>query len=96
LSGLRGVGDYVGKLAISANKGAVGQLLGAAGAISGLSRASRVIRNRVVPPTSNLVARGPECDLYYVPNSAHQTPVNAAANGFSFGGQGVCAIFRAL
>ncbi len=87
-------GDHAAKLAISANKSMLGHLLGAAGAVSSLA-CVLAIRDGVVPPTINLDDPDPACDLDYVPKVARELRVNAAiANGFGFGGQNACAVFR--
>jgi len=87
-------GDHAPRLAISATKSMVGHLLGAAGAVSALA-CVLAIRDGVVPPTINLDDDDPECDLDYVPNTARRLQVDAAAaNGFGFGGQNACAVFR--
>ena len=89
-------GDHAAKLAVSANKSMIGHLLGAAGAVSALVCAL-AIRDGRVPPTINLDAQDPACDLDYVPNVARDLRVDAAlANGFGFGGQNACAVFRRL
>jgi 3-oxoacyl-[acyl-carrier-protein] synthase II len=88
-------GDHAKKLALSSNKSMVGHLLGAAGAVSALA-CVLAIRDDIVPPTINLENQDPACDLDYVPNVARRMQVNVAiANGFGFGGQNACAIFRA-
>jgi 3-oxoacyl-[acyl-carrier-protein] synthase II len=88
------LGDHAYKVAISANKSMLGHLLGAAGAVSSLACVF-AIRDNLVPPTINLTDPDPKCDLDYVPNTARQLPVNVAmANGFGFGGQNACAVFR--
>lgn len=87
-------GDHASKLAISANKSMIGHLLGAAGAVSSLACAL-AIRDDCVPPTINLIDPDPACDLDYIPNTARSLTVDAAiANGFGFGGQNACAVFR--
>jgi 3-oxoacyl-[acyl-carrier-protein] synthase II len=87
-------GEAAGKLAISSPKSMVGHLLGAAGAIGALA-AVMAIKNDIVPPTINLHTPDPACDLDYVPLKARAMRVNAAAaNGFGFGGQNGCVIFR--
>jgi 3-oxoacyl-[acyl-carrier-protein] synthase II len=87
-------GGHARKLALSANKSMVGHLLGAAGAVSGLA-CVLAIRDNIAPPTINLDNQDPACDLDYVPNIARQMPINVAiANGFGFGGQNACAVFR--
>jgi 3-oxoacyl-[acyl-carrier-protein] synthase II len=87
-------GDHAYRMAISANKSMVGHLLGGAGAITGLTCAL-AIRDGVAPPTINLETPDPACDLDYVPNVARRIEIRAAlANGFGFGGQNACAVFR--
>ncbi|MDQ3467334.1 MAG: beta-ketoacyl-[acyl-carrier-protein] synthase II, partial [Chloroflexota bacterium] len=89
-------GDHAPRLAISATKSMVGHLLGAAGGISSLA-CVYAIRDGIVPPTINLDDPDPACDLDYVANVARKLTVDAAAaNGFGFGGQNACAIFRRI
>jgi 3-oxoacyl-[acyl-carrier-protein] synthase II len=89
-------GAHAPRLAVSATKSMCGHLLGAAGAISAVA-CVLAIRDGVVPPTINLDTPDPECDLDYVPNVARSLRVDAAAaNGFGFGGQNACAIFRRI
>ncbi|MDQ3779154.1 MAG: beta-ketoacyl-ACP synthase II [Chloroflexota bacterium] len=89
-------GDHAPRLAISATKSMVGHLLGAAGGISSLA-CVYAIRDGIVPPTINLDDPDPACDLDYVPNVSRKLTVDAAAaNGFGFGGQNACAIFRRI
>lgn len=88
-------GDHARQLAISANKSMVGHLLGAAGAVSALC-CVMAIRDGKIAPTINLHTPDPECDLDYTPNTQRDLRVRAAlANGFGFGGQNACAVFRA-
>ena len=87
-------GDHAYKVAISSPKSMVGHLLGAAGAVSGLT-AIGAIREGVIPPTANLENPDPACDLDYVPlvKRAHKVDT-AIINGFGFGGQNAVAVFR--
>ena len=88
------LGDHAYKVAISANKSMLGHLLGAAGAVSSLA-CVLAIRDNLAPPTINLTDPDPKCDLDYVPNTARQRRIDVAlANGFGFGGQNACAVFR--
>jgi 3-oxoacyl-[acyl-carrier-protein] synthase II len=88
------LGDHAYKIALSANKSMLGHLLGAAGSVSGLA-CILAIRDGIVPPTINLTDPDPKCDLDYVPNIARKMTVNVAlANGFGFGGQNACAVFK--
>jgi 3-oxoacyl-[acyl-carrier-protein] synthase II len=92
----RALGDHASRVAISANKSMVGHLLGAAGAVSSLA-CVLAIRDGIAPPTVNLTDPDPECTLDYVPNVARRLPIRVAlANGFGFGGQNACAVFRAI
>ncbi len=75
-------------------KGALGHMLGAAGAISAVA-AVQAINAGVLAPTINYQTPDPECDLDYVPNLARAAAVNAVlTNAFGFGGQNACLVFR--
>jgi len=88
-------GDHAYNLQISANKGAIGHLLGAAGATSSLN-AVLAIRDQIAPPTINLTDPDPRCDLNYTPLKAVERKVSVSmANGFGFGGQNAVCLFRA-
>ncbi len=87
-------GEAAGRLAISSPKSMVGHLLGAAGAVGALA-AVMACHDDIVPPTINLETPDPQCDLDYVPLKARKMTVRAAtANGFGFGGQNGCVVFR--
>ncbi|OAI42472.1 beta-ketoacyl-[acyl-carrier-protein] synthase II [bacterium SCGC AG-212-C10] len=87
-------GDHAKKLAISSPKSMVGHLLGAAGAVGALA-AVMAVHTDTVPPTINLETPDPACDLNYTPLKSRAMTVRAAtANGFGFGGQNGCVIFR--
>jgi 3-oxoacyl-[acyl-carrier-protein] synthase II len=89
-------GSHAYDLAVSSPKSMVGHLIGAAGSLSAMVCAL-AIRDGVVPPTINLDTPGEECDLDYVPHTARQTEVRAAAvNAFGFGGQNCVAVLRAV
>ena len=90
----RAFGEAAGRLAISSPKSMVGHLLGAAGAVGALA-AVMACHDDIVPPTINLETPDPQCDLDYVPLKARKMTVRAAtANGFGFGGQNGCVVFR--
>jgi 3-oxoacyl-[acyl-carrier-protein] synthase II len=75
-------------------KGALGHMLGAAGAISAVA-AVQAIGAGMIAPTINFQTPDPECDLDYVPNVARQTEVDTVlVNAFGFGGQNACLVFR--
>lgn len=87
-------GEAAGGISISSPKSMVGHLLGGAGAIGALAAALAVYYD-VAPPTINLETPDPACDLDYTPLKARPRTIDAAAaNGFGFGGQNGCVIFR--
>ncbi len=88
-------GEHAYRVPISSPKSMVGHLLGAAGAISGLT-AIGAIQTGVIPPTANLEHPDlPDCDLDYVPLQARERRVETAIfNGFGFGGQNAVAVVR--
>ncbi len=87
-------GDHAYKVAVSSTKSMTGHLLGGAG---GLEAGITVLalRDQIAPPTINLEAPDPECDLDYVPNHARPMKLDyALSNSFGFGGTNGCLIFK--
>lgn len=79
-------GTHAPKLAVSSTKSMHGHALGASGALE-LVAVLGAIRDGVVPPTANLDAPDPACDLDYVANTPRELRVRAAlSNSFAFGG----------
>jgi 3-oxoacyl-[acyl-carrier-protein] synthase II len=75
------------RIPASSNKGAMGHMLGAAGAISAAVTV-KATQTGIIPPTINYERPDPECDLDYVPNKAREVGVEyALVNAFGFGGQ---------
>ena len=90
----RAFGAAADGLAVSSTKSMTGHMLGAAGAAEALF-CVLALRDQVAPPTINLDAPGPGCDLDYVPNEARPMPLDyVLSNSFGFGGTNGSLIFR--
>jgi 3-oxoacyl-[acyl-carrier-protein] synthase II len=84
------IGDHA---VVTAPKGALGHLLGAAGAVEGLA-CVLALRDGVVPPTLNLEDPDPGVQLDVVTGSAREVQLTAAVNdSFGFGGHNVAIAF---
>jgi len=90
-------GEHAWRLAVSATKSMHGHLVGAAGAIEFIITLL-ALRNRRLPPTANLTAPDPECDLDCVPCKGRPAPKleYALSNSFAFGGSNAVLIGRRL
>ena len=79
---------------VSSIKSMLGHTMGAASAIES-AVCSLAVYHDCIPPTINLDAPDPECDLDYVPHFARDYKVNAAMNNaYAFGGNNASLIFR--
>lgn len=88
------LGDFAYKAHISSIKSMTGHMFGAAGAAEAITTILALI-NGIVPPTINLDAADPECDLDYTPNSAVKADLSIGiSNSFGFGGHDACVAFR--
>lgn len=88
------LGEDAYKAHVSSIKGAIGHLLGAAGAAEAVA-AVLALKNGVVPPTINLDDIDPECDLDYTPNVPVEAPLTIAiSDSLGFGGHNGCLAFR--
>lgn len=82
----RAFGGHADRLAVSSNKGQIGHLVAAAGAVEAVISWQAML-DGVVPPTANYETRDPDCDLDYVPREARTADIRrAVCNSFGFGG----------
>jgi len=87
------LGDRAGKVAVNSTKSMTGHLLGAAGGVEAVFTALATL-HQVSPPTINLQAQDPQCDLDYVPNVSRKMPIGIAlSNSFGFGGTNGTLVF---
>ena len=88
------LGDAAYKAHISSTKSMTGHMLGAAGAVEAVA-SILALKNGIVPPTINLDAPDPECDLNYTPNKAENAELTIAiSDSLGFGGHNGCVTFR--
>ena len=86
--------EHAEKVAISSTKSMTGHLIGAAGAVESVFTIM-AIKTGIIPPTINLDAPDPECDLDYTPHRAASRNVEYALNNsFAFGGQNASLLFK--
>jgi 3-oxoacyl-[acyl-carrier-protein] synthase II len=89
----KAVGDHP---VLTAPKGSLGHLLGAAGAVEGIATVL-AIRDGVIPPTANLENLDPGVQLDVVAGEARKVELTAALNdSFGFGGHNVALAFAAV
>ncbi|MFO8101907.1 MAG: beta-ketoacyl-ACP synthase II [Dehalococcoidia bacterium] len=87
-------GNYAYKVPISSTKSMTGHLLGGTGGVEAVA-CVKTINEGIIHPTINLETPDPECDLDYVPSEARKAEVRTVlSNGFGFGGQNACLVFR--
>ena len=89
-------GHQASRLAVSSTKSMIGHLLGAAGSVEAIFSVL-ALRDGVAPPTINLDAPSPGCDLNYVPHTAQEREIrHVLSNSFGFGGTNGSLIFSQL
>ena len=89
-------GEQARKLVISSTKSMTGHLLGGAGGIESIFTVL-ALHHQKVPPTINLHAPDPECDLDYCANTARDVRLQAALkNNFGFGGTNGSLVFTCV
>jgi 3-oxoacyl-[acyl-carrier-protein] synthase II len=87
-------GSRYNKIPVSSIKSMLGHTMGAASAIEAIACALAV-KNDVIPPTINYETPDPECDLFYVPNTAIKKEINTVLSDNSgFGGHNTAIIFK--
>ncbi len=91
-------GEMASRVPFSSIKSMMGHLIQAAGAVE-LMTCVQSIGTGFVPPTMNLGAPDPMCDLDYVANEARDLRAAggvevAMSNSFGFGGQNNCVVVR--
>ena len=88
------LGDDAYKAHISSTKGAMGHMLGAAGAAEAVV-CVLALKNGEVPPTVGLDEPDPECDLNYTPCKPVKADLTMAiSDSLGFGGHNGCVAFR--
>ncbi len=90
-------GARAGALPVSSIKGAVGHMIGAAGAVEAAVTAMSV-QQGIVPPTLFYEAGDAICDLDYIPGRARELPDLSVAisNSFGMGGNNSVLAFRKI
>jgi len=93
----RAFGAAAQNVAISSTKSMHGHLVGASGALECAITALALKHGRI-PPTANLTASDPACDLDCVPGVSRDAPdlEVAISNSFAFGGSNATLVLRRL
>ncbi len=87
-------GDHVRRLALSGTKGYYGHALGASGAIE-TAICALALRHGWLPPTVNLEAPDPACDLDFIQGEGRDArPEYVLTNSFGFGGVNASLVLR--
>ena len=90
------LGEDAYKAHVSSTKGAIGHMLGAAGAAEAVASVL-ALKHGIVPPTIGLDEVDPECDLDYTPNTPVKADLTIAiSDSLGFGGHNGCVAFRVV
>jgi len=88
----RAFGDHAYDFAVSSNKGQIGHLVAAAGAVEAVISWQAMLAG-LLPPTANLETPDPECDLDYVPLQPRPAEIRRTMNNsFGFGGSNAALV----
>ena len=89
-------GEDSTKYIVSSTKSMTGHLLGAAGAVEAIF-SILAIRDKVAPPTINLINPDEGCNLNYSPNQSSEYNIKKSiSNSFGFGGTNATLVFSEL
>ncbi|MGH7516596.1 MAG: beta-ketoacyl-ACP synthase II [Gemmatimonadales bacterium] len=87
-------GEHARRLALSGTKGYYGHALGASGAIE-TAICALALRHGWLPPTVNLEAPDPACDLDFIQGEGREArPEHMLTNSFGFGGVNASLVLR--
>jgi len=87
-------GEHAKKVPVSSIKSMTGHLLGAAGGVE-FAASIFTLLDDLMPPTINLDAPDPECDLDYVPHEARRGKMSAVmSNSLGFGGHNASVVIK--
>lgn len=90
------LGDHAYRVPVSSIKGAIGHLMGAAGAVEAIATV-KAIETGILPPTINDGVADPLMDLDFVVNASRPAQVNCAACiSAGIGGSNACVVLRAV
>ncbi|RCX10282.1 beta-ketoacyl-ACP synthase II [Extensimonas vulgaris] len=88
------LGAHAHNVVVSSTKSMTGHLLGGAGGVESVFTVL-ALHEQKIPPTINLFAQDPECDLDYCANVAREAKIEVAMkNNFGFGGTNGTLIFQ--
>jgi 3-oxoacyl-[acyl-carrier-protein] synthase II len=79
---------------VSSIKSMLGHCMGAASGLESIACCMALVKG-IVPPTINFETPDPECTIDCIPNKARNADVRIALNnGFAFGGNNCCVVFK--